>query len=252
MSEKWEEKFFGKEEKRRKDEDLLKTVEEVFDTFTLQALYKLINKRIIEILYGVVDTGKESRIYWAKSPQGEDLAVKIFLTSTREFKKTVLHYIDGDPRFKKIKRDTRHLVYAWALKEFKNLERAYEVGVNVPKPIAVYKNVIVMSFVGENGVPAPLLKDAEISDYERMFWKIIDNMKTLYCKAKIVHADLSEYNIMVWRENPVFFDFGQAVLRNHPNADFFLERDVRNIVSFFRKRGVDVEAKSVLARILGC
>jgi len=85
-----------------------------------------------------------------------------------------------------------------------------------------------------------------------MFWKIIDNMKTLYCKAKIVHADLSEYNIMVWRRDPVFFDFGQAVLRSHPNADFFLERDVRNIVSFFRKRGVDVEAKSVLARILGC
>jgi len=45
LSEKWEEEFFGKEEKRRKDEDLLKTVEEVFDTFTLQALYKLINKR---------------------------------------------------------------------------------------------------------------------------------------------------------------------------------------------------------------
>jgi len=179
------------------------------------------------------------------------LAVKIFLTSTREFKKTILHYIDGDPRFKKIKRDTRHLVYAWALKEFKNLERAYEVGVNVPKPIAVYKNVIVMSFVGENGVPAPLLKDAEISDYEQMFWKIVDNIETLYCKAKIVHADLSEYNIMVWREKPVFFDFGQAVLRDHPNADFFLERDVRNIVSFFRKRGVDVEVRSVLARIMG-
>jgi RIO kinase 1 len=251
LSEEWKEKLFEKEEKRQKDEDLLKTVEEVFDTFTLQALYKLINKRIIDVLYGVVDAGKESRVYWAKSPQGEDLAVKIFLTSTREFKKTVLQYIDGDPRFKKIKRDTRNIVYAWALKEFKNLERAYEVGVRVPKPITVHKNIIVMTFIGENGIPAPLLKDAEVSDYEEMFWKVVDNIKALYCKAKLVHADLSEYNIMVWKENPVFFDFGQAVLTSHPNADLFLERDVRNVVSFFKKRGVEVEAKSVLAEILG-
>jgi RIO kinase 1 len=252
LSEGWEEKFFGKEEKRRKDEDLLKTVEEVFDAFTLQALYKLINKKVIDVLYGVVDTGKESRVYWAKSPQGEDLAVKIFLTSTREFKKTVLQYIDGDPRFEKIRRDTRHIVYAWALKEFKNLERAYEVGVSVPRPIAVHKNIIVMTFIGENGVPAPLLKDAEVGDYEEMFWRVVDNIKALYRKARIVHADLSEYNIMVWKENPVFFDFGQAVLTSHPNADLFLERDVKNIVSFFKKRGVEVEATSVLAEILGC
>lgn len=252
MSEELEKKFFEKDEKRRKDEDLLKTVEEVFDTFTLQALYRLINKKVIDVLYGVVDAGKESRVYWAKSPQGEDLAVKIFLTSTREFKKTVLQYIDGDPRFKKIKRDTRNIVYAWALKEFKNLKRAYEAGVSVPKPIAVYKNIIVMTFIGENGVPAPLLKDAEISNYEEMFWKIVNNVKILYSKAKIVHADLSEYNIMVWKGGPVFFDFGQAVLTSHPNAEFFLERDVKNVVNFFRKRGVEVEAKNVLAEILSC
>ncbi len=252
MSEEWEKKFFEKEEKRRKDEDLLKTVEEVFDTFTLQALYKLINKRVIDVLYGVVDTGKESRVYWAKSPQGEDLAVKIFLTSAREFRKTILQYIDGDPRFKRVKRDTRHIVYAWALKEFKNLERAYEAGVRVPKPIAVHKNIIVVTFIGENGVPAPLLKNAEISNYEEMFWKIVDNIKALYCKAKIVHADLSEYNIMVWRGDPVLFDFGQAILTSHPRAASFLERDVKNIVSFFAKRGVEVEVKKLLAEILGC
>ncbi|MEM0083496.1 MAG: hypothetical protein QW102_03150, partial [Candidatus Nezhaarchaeales archaeon] len=94
MFEDWEgiEHSFKKEEKKRKDEDLLKTVEEVFDAFTLEALYKLINKKVIDVLYGVVDTGKESRVYWAKSPEGEDLAVKIFLTSTREFKKTILQY----------------------------------------------------------------------------------------------------------------------------------------------------------------
>ncbi|MDH5815528.1 MAG: serine protein kinase RIO [Candidatus Nezhaarchaeota archaeon] len=253
MFENWEEvePQFKKEERRRKDEDLLKTVEEVFDTFTLEALYKLINKKVIDVLYGVVDTGKESRVYWAKSPEGADLAVKIFLTSTREFKRTILQYIEGDPRFKRIKRGTRPLVYAWALKEFKNLKRAYETGVSVPKPIAVYRNVIVMDFIGENGVPAPLLKDAEVNDYEEMFRKVVENVKILYRKAGIIHADLSEYNIMVWKGAPVFFDFGQAVLTTHPNADFFLERDVRNVVNYFRKKGVRTDVKSVLMEVLG-
>ncbi|MEM0232811.1 MAG: serine protein kinase RIO [Candidatus Nezhaarchaeales archaeon] len=253
MFEDWEgiEHSFKKEEKKRKDEDLLKTVEEVFDAFTLEALYKLINKKVIDVLYGVVDTGKESRVYWAKSPEGEDLAVKIFLTSTREFKKTILQYIEGDPRFKKIKKGTRPLVYAWALKEFKNLKRAYEVGVSVPKPIAVYRNVVVMKFIGEEGIPAPLLKDAEINDYEEMFRKVVENIKILYCKAGIIHADLSEYNIMVWKGIPVFFDFGQAVLTTHPNADLFLERDVKNIVNYFKKKGVKADVEDVMMEISG-
>jgi len=80
----------------------------------------------------------------------------------------------------------------------------------------------------------------------------VDNIKALYCKAKIVHADLSEYNIMVWRGDPVLFDFGQAILTSHPRAASFLERDVKNIVSFFAKRGVEVEVKKLLAEILGC
>jgi len=256
LSEDWDEieelPLKGKEEKRRKDEDLLKTVEEVFDKFTLEALYKLINRKVIDLLHGVVDTGKESRVYWAKSPKGEDLAVKIFLTSTREFKKTVLQYIEGDPRFKKIRKATRPLIYAWALKEFKNLEKAYEVGVSVPRPIAVYRNVIVMSFIGDNGVPAPLLKDVELDDYEGMLYKVVDNLKLLYCKAKIIHADMSEYNIMIWRDKPVFFDFGQAVLASHPNANMFLERDVNNIVNFFKKKGVKVDAREILLEILSC
>ena len=259
MAEDWEEveeieelKYKGKEEKMRKDEDLLKTVEEVFDTYMLEAIYKLINRKVIDLFYGVVDTGKESRVYWAKSPRGEDLAVKIFLTSTREFRRTILQYIDGGPRFKKIRRGTRPLIYAWALKEFKNLKKAYEAGVSVPKPIAVYRNVIVMSFVGEEGVPAPLLKDVELDGYEEMFHKVVDNLKKLYCKAELVHADMSEYNIMVWNEEPVFFDFGQAVLATHPNADVFLERDVNNLVNFFRKRGVKADPKAILLDILKC
>ncbi|MDI9620145.1 MAG: serine protein kinase RIO [Candidatus Nezhaarchaeota archaeon] len=245
--------FKTKEEKRRKDRDLLETVEEVFDKFTLEALYKLINRKVIDVIHGVVSTGKESRVYWAKSPDGEDLAVKIFLTSTREFKKTFSQYIEGDVRFnKKVRRATRPLIYAWALKEYKNLVKAYNVGVSVPKPIDVYKNVVVMSFIGDNGSPAPLLKDVDHVNFGSVFEKVIKSLKLLYCKAKLIHADLSEYNIMVWRDEPILFDFGQAVLVSHPSSQMFLERDVKNVVNFFRRKGVNATVEDVLNEVLGC
>jgi RIO kinase 1 len=106
---------------------------------------------------GVVEAGKESRVYWAKGPEDEDLAVKIFLTSSMEFKKSMLQYIHGDPRFK-VGHDYRRLVYTWAQKEFRNLGEAHRAGVRVPNPIHATENIIIMEFIGEDGVPAPILK----------------------------------------------------------------------------------------------
>ncbi|RLE51730.1 MAG: serine protein kinase RIO [Candidatus Methanomethylicota archaeon] len=235
---------FERVEKRRlkriKDKDLYETVEEVFDRATLMALYELINRGYIEVMFGVVNSGKEARVYWAKSASGEDVAVKIYLTATAEFKRSMSLYIEGDPRFVGVKKDTRSLIYAWARKEFRNLKRAYEAGVRVPKPYAVNKNILVMEFIGEDGVPAPLLKDYLPSDLESFFDKVLEYVRLLYVKARLVHADLSEYNIMVWNDQPVFIDIGQAVLLDHPMSEQFLVRDLENLLKFFFKVGLDV------------
>jgi serine/threonine-protein kinase RIO1 len=89
---------------------------------------------------GVVSSGKEAKVYWGKTKDGTDLAVKINLTSSAEFKKGILKYIEGDPRFKNIKKDTRSLFSVWAAKEFRNLQEAYDAKVPVPHPIAVKSN----------------------------------------------------------------------------------------------------------------
>lgn len=230
--------------KKEKDEDLFETVEEVFDYKTVMALYYVINKGIIEEMRGVVKSGKESRIYWAKGKDDEDLAVKIYLTSSMEFKKGILQYIHGDPRFK-VGKNYRKIIYTWAQKEFKNLTEAYSVGVSVPKPIFVYENILVMEFIGVDGVPAPLLKDWPILNKE-LLNQILNEVKKLYKEAKLVHADLSEYNIMINEEKPYIIDFGQAVPIEHPMSYEFLIRDVSNILRFFRKAGIETPEEGVV------
>ena len=172
----------------------------------------------------------------------KELAIKIYLTTSAEFKRGMIPYIEGDPRFAHVRRGTRSLVYTWAQKEFKNLQRASNVGVRVPKPIAVSKNVLIMEFIGEEGVSAPLLKEIILQKPQEIYQKLLTYVKKLYQEAKLVHADLSEYNIMVWKDEPVLFDFSQAVLLEHPMANKFLQRDLENLYRYFR--GLDVTVLS--------
>lgn len=225
---------------RKKRSEDYEVLEEVFDRSTLMTIYKFMNIGKIDEIHGVVNAGKEARVYWGKDRDGRELAIKIYLTVSAEFKKGMLPYIRGDPRFAHVRKGTRHLIYAWAQKEFKNLQRAMDAGVRVPEPIAVSKNVLIMSFIGKNGVRALLLKEASLKNPRQVYRRLLTYVKKLYQKAKLVHADLSEYNIMIWKNAPVLFDVAQAVTLEHPMADQFLRRDLRNLYKYFKKLGVDV------------
>ncbi|MEM1569474.1 MAG: serine protein kinase RIO [Candidatus Bathyarchaeia archaeon] len=214
-------------------------LEEVFDKPTLLTLYNMIRQGTISEIYGAIKAGKESKIFWAKGPENEDLAVKIYLTVASEFRTGMLMYIEGDPRFKNVKRDRRGLIYQWALKEFKNLKEAYDCNIRVPKPVTVKNNILVMEFIGHKGVPAPLIKDVEIKNPTRIYKMILNDIRKLYREAKLVHGDLSEYNVMYWKGLPYMIDLSQAVSLDHPLSHEFLKRDIKNINRFFRRLGVD-------------
>jgi RIO kinase 1 len=216
------------------------TIEEVFDKATLMVIYQLLNSGVLYEVHGVVNAGKEARVYWGKSKEGKDLAVKIYLTASAEFKKGMLKYIEGDYRFKGVKHDTRSLIFTWAQKEFRNLEQASRAKVRVPKPIAVKNNVLVMEFIGKDGVNAASLKEQAPSDPEKVYEVLLTYVERLYRKAELVHGDLSEYNVMMWKGKPVVFDVAQAVPTSHPMADFFLRRDLTNVNRFFKRLGVRV------------
>jgi len=216
------------------------TVEEVFDQTTRMVVFDLLNSGVLYELNGVVSSGKEARVYWGTNKERSDFAVKIYLTSSAEFKKGMLKYIEGDPRFKNVKRDTRSLISVWAQKEFRNLREATDAKVRVPKPIAVKSNVVIMEFIGKDGVSAPSLKEQPPNNPERVYKVLVTYLKRLYQKAKLVHGDLSEYNIMMWKGGPVVFDMSQSVSIEHPMADFMLTRDLTNLNRFFSRLNVKV------------
>jgi RIO kinase 1 len=216
------------------------TVEEVFDNKTRMVVFDLMNSGIFYELNGVISAGKEARVYWGTTKAGGDVAVKIYLTSSAEFKSGMHKYIEGDPRFKDVKHDTRSLIAVWAQKEFRNLKEADDAKVRVPKPIAVKSNVVVMEFIGKGGVRASTLKEQPPDDSEKVYKVIVTYLKRLYQKAKIVHGDLSEYNIMMWKGKPVVFDVSQSVSIQHPLAEFMLRRDLANVNRFFKRQDVEV------------
>lgn len=236
-------------EKRSEEYEAL---EEVFDRPTLMTVYDLLNKGEIGEIYGAVKAGKESKLYWGRSPRGDELAIKIYLTVSAEFRKGMITYITGDPRFRRVKKDPRSLIYTWARKEFANLREAHMAKVRVPKPFTVQNNVLIMEFIGEGGVSAPLLREVELRNPERIYRNLLLYVERLYEAANLVHADLSEYNVMIWKGRPVIFDVSQAVSVKHPNAEQFLVRDLRNLNRYFKGIGVDVlPVEEVLRRVTG-
>jgi RIO kinase 1 len=223
----------------------------VFDMPTLMTINELRSDGTLQYIKSSLAAGKESKVYLAIAPDGSLLTVKIYLIVSAEFKKR-MQYIAGDPRFSDLKRGSRSLIMTWVRKEFKNLQTAHAVGVRVPLPIAVKKNVLVMEFIGDGeGNPMPALVNAEeitLNDYQQ----VIEQMTMLYQKAKLVHADLSEYNIFKTDLGTMLFDFGSAVDIRHPNAKQFLLRDVLNVNRFFEKRGIEIlNTAEVVEKIRG-
>jgi RIO kinase 1 len=237
-----------KAEEIRKDLSRHKTEGGIFSYETLQNVGKLGSEGFIDRIKGPIATGKEADVFLGERG-GEDIVIKIFrLSSASYFRKpTVLQYILGDERFRKIKRTPKDLIRSWALKEFRNLKKVEGMKINSPKPLAIEKNVLVMEFIGDDA-PAPQLLKSDPEDVEEVFKTIVKQVRTMY-KNNFVHADLSEYNILMKGDNPYFIDFGQGVLLTHPKAEEFLERDVRIICTFFRKLGVDCETEIVLKDI---
>jgi RIO kinase 1 len=212
----------------------------VYDRRTLMAIYKLIKKGIVRSLESTVKEGKESVVVAAKDKNGNWLAMKIYRVEHCDFK-SMWKYLISDYRFEKIRKERWHVVISWAKREFKNMSIAFEAGVSLPKPVAVYQNVLVMDFIGEEGIPAPTLAQLEKEDLD--WQKIYDEVKNEMIKltrAGIIHTDLSAFNILYF-DKVYLIDFSQGVTERHPLALQFLERDVNNINNFFKGKNVNVD-----------
>lgn len=136
------------------------------------------------------------------------------------------------------------MVKTWAEKEMRNLTRLQSAGIPCPDPIILRSHVLVMGFIGHEGWAAPLLKDVNISESKarELYLICVRIMRNLYWKAKLVHADLSEFNILynIVTDELFIIDVSQSVEHDHPSALLFLRKDCANINDFFRKHNVCV------------
>jgi RIO kinase 1 len=231
---------FAEFRKRLKDADQFKVEQSVFDDATFAAIYKLVQDGYIEAFGGPISTGKEANVYEALGAEDRDVAVKIYRINASNFQE-MRAYLEGDPRFEGIGSDKKKVVLAWTKKEFANLRRARQAGVRVPEPIAVERNALVMELVGLVEDRARRLAEVNVENPETAFEVVREYMRRLY-GAGLVHGDLSEYNLIIHDGELVVIDLGQAVTVHHPNAGDFLERDCRNVASFFTRQGIDVDA----------
>uniref|UniRef100_A0A0R3RUR9 Serine/threonine-protein kinase RIO1 n=1 Tax=Elaeophora elaphi TaxID=1147741 RepID=A0A0R3RUR9_9BILA len=236
-----------------KDRSDRATAEQVLDKRTLLVLRQLLQRDILDEIEGCVNTGKEANVYHALTTDGKSLAVKVYKTSILIFRDRD-RYVNGEFRYRHgyCKRNPRKMVTVWAEKEMRNLSRMHSAGLPVPKPVIVKQNVLVMDFIGTDGWPAMLLKDAQLSPKlaDTFYIKLVDFMRRMYRDCRLVHADLSEYNVMVMEEKLYIIDVSQSVEHNHPRSIEFLRSDCSNVTKFFRSRGTSVLSTRDLFRLV--
>ncbi|KAL9042821.1 MAG: hypothetical protein Q9214_003675 [Letrouitia sp. 1 TL-2023] len=227
-------------------------------------LLQMINRNIVSEVNGCLSTGKEANVYHALSiPQEDDSeaavaplhrAIKVYKTSILVFKDRD-KYVTGEFRFRQgyNKSNNRAMVKVWAEKEMRNLKRIYAAGIPCPEPVHLRLHVLVMGFLGDKkGVPAPRLKDVELvgpeveSRWKELYLQLLSYMHVLYQSCRLVHADLSEYNILYHADKLWLIDVSQSVEHDHPRSLEFLRMDIKNISDFFRRKGVDILSEKAI------
>jgi len=247
----------GKRKNRIQDKEDRAVAEQALDPKTRVLLYKMVNGGVLDGINGVISTGKEAVIIHADGGPGhqeseepmnvpKECVIKVFKTTLSEFK-TRDKYIRDDYRFRDrfSKQNPRKVIHMWAEKEMRNLVKMAKGGLRVPEVVVLKKHVLLMSFIGQEGRPAPKLKDAaermSEAELELAYRQVVEMMVKLYTECHLVHADLSEYNILWWQREAWFIDVSQAVEPIHPSGLDFLLRDCTNIYNFFSKKGVQCE-----------
>ncbi len=233
-------------DKLTKNKDVRKIFDSVFDKATIDTIYQLARKKYFDNIEFVVSTGKEGNFFRCKA--GENyIGLKIYKIETSDFK-NMGQYIFGDERFKDVRKDKLSIIEAWTRKEYRNLEDMVKSKIRVPLPIAFKRNCLVMEFIGENGVASPKAKNKPFLDMKEKYELVCEYLAKMVDK-KLVHGDLSEYNILNKNEELVIIDVGQAVTTMHPNASEFFKRDVTNLSKWFSKNDVDTDFEKMYSNI---
>ncbi len=198
--------------------------------YDILALHTLVEKEIIGQLGPLIGKGKESDVYGCMDDDENIFALKIYRIGRTSFKNI--------KRLRSFLGNRKHASWLYinrlaAKKEFEALNKIYELKLDTPKPIGFNRHIIVMSYLRGK----ELAYHRNIKNPIKLFNKIIKQVKIVYQKAKMIHGDLGEFNIVVdHKDNILIIDWLQWVPSDHPNANSLLERDIGNVCNFFKKK----------------
>ena len=194
------------------------------------AINNLVRAGIIESFGHCLGVGKEADVYDALSPTGKRVAIKLHRLGRISFRQT------KRKRSYSITREHASWLFQSHLaaeKEFEAMKLVYQNGVSVPEPISQNRHIIAMGMIEGD----QLSKYTEIPNPLKILKEILLNVRKAYLKAKVIHGDLSEYNIILKPDGHILIiDWPQYVKVDEVNATELLERDLKNIVAFFRRR----------------
>jgi RIO kinase 1 len=234
-------------EDRRKEQDHRKLLDEFFDHATLVAISRLLTQGQFDQLDYPISTGKEGGVFRATS--GDSFrAVKVYRIGNAVFKRLPAYALEALKREASTSNYGR-LVTGWTRREHSVLRRLFEAGVRCPQPYGYLRNVLVMDFIGNEGLPAPRLQTIALEDPQAVHDDLVVQVRRMVQKARLVHGDLSPYNVLYCDGLPVLIDVAQSIEAEHPQARALLERDVANFAKYFQKLGVPTSPESFLAAV---
>jgi len=193
------------------------------------AINALVRASIIEAFGKSLGVGKEADVFDALNPKGERIAVKFHRLGRISFRQTLRkRTYTTEP--------TARWLYQSRLaaeREFQALKLLFPQGVAVPEPLSQSRHVVAMG----------MIEGAELANWKRLarpgkiLKEILRNVRKAYLKAGVIHADLSEYNVILKPNKRILIiDWPQFVTKEHPNAEDLLKRDVQNILQYFRRK----------------
>ncbi len=194
------------------------------------AINALVKAGILEAFGKPLGVGKEADVYDALAQNSERVAVKFHRVGRTSLRQT--------RRLRGYVADRRHISWLYqsrlaAERELEALKTVHSCGVSVPQPISQNRHVLVMGIIEGN----ELSRFAEMPDAEKVLDEILLNVRRTYLDAKVVHGDLSEYNILLKSDRHIqIIDWPQFVKADHPSAERLLQRDIRNILRFFKRK----------------
>ena len=209
------------------------------------AINGLVKANVLQAFGKPLGVGKEADVYDALNPNGERIAVKFHRLGRISFRQIIRRRSYSTQRSASWLYQSRLA----AEKEYQALQVLFPHRIAVPEPISQNRHVVAMG----------IIEGAELAEYkdiprpEKILGEILRNTRKAYLKAGIIHADLSEYNIILKPNRHILIiDWPQYVTKEHPNAEELLTRDIQNILQFFkRKHKLNTDLKEAMGYVTG-